>query len=109
AREAGQAVGIGGEPLGQDLDRDVAAELGIGGAPDRPHSALAELGGDAIVCDRILRAHSSRQRDCRVYQNEQGHARLAAQACTVLGAATCRCYFSPVASMVSKYCGSLSR
>ena len=57
ASEAGHAVGIMGERFRQDLDRNVAVELGVSGAPDFAHAAFAELGGDRIVCDGLLRAH----------------------------------------------------
>src|SRR6516164_4213281 len=59
AGEACEPVGIGGEGLGQDLERDLAVELGVCGAPDFAHAALAELGGDAVVRDGRLRAHSA--------------------------------------------------
>jgi hypothetical protein len=59
AGEACEPVGIGGEGLGQDLERDLAVELGVCGAPDFAHAALAELGGDAVVRDGLLRAHSA--------------------------------------------------
>ena len=48
ALEAGQAVGIGGEGLGQDFQRHVAVELRVAGAVDLPHPACANLGGDLI-------------------------------------------------------------
>ena len=49
ASESGQAIGIVREGIGQDLDGDPAVELGICGAIDRSHAALAEFGGDAVV------------------------------------------------------------
>jgi hypothetical protein len=52
ALEARQALAVLDEGGGQDLDRHVAAELGVLGAIDLAHAALAELGGDAIVGDR---------------------------------------------------------
>jgi hypothetical protein len=57
ALEAMHAPCIAGEGSRQNLDRDVAIEFRIGRAIDRPHSALAELGLDAVMCDRLLRAH----------------------------------------------------
>jgi hypothetical protein len=51
AGEAGQAVGVVGDGIGQELDVDVAVKFGAGGAPDFAHSALAEFGGDAVVGD----------------------------------------------------------
>src|SRR3954464_5567916 len=59
AGEAGETVGIGGEGFGQDLDGDVAIELGVGGAPDFAHASFAELGGDAVVGDGSLRRHGN--------------------------------------------------
>jgi hypothetical protein len=51
ALESSHAIGILRERLGQDLDGNVAVELGVSGAPDLSHPALAELGGNAIVGD----------------------------------------------------------
>ena len=48
ALEAGEALGVQGEVLGQQFERYVAAELRVGGAPHLPHPALAELGGDLV-------------------------------------------------------------
>jgi hypothetical protein len=42
AREARAAIGIGGEPGRQDLQRDVAPQLGVAGAVHLAHSARAE-------------------------------------------------------------------
>src|SRR5262249_9489696 len=57
AGEACETIGVGGEGVGQDFDRDVAIEFGVGGAEDGAHSALAELGGDAVVGDGGRRVH----------------------------------------------------
>ena len=48
ALEAREALPVLGEGRGQDLDRDVALELGVGRAVDLAHAALAELGGDLV-------------------------------------------------------------
>ncbi len=40
AVEAGQAVLVGGEVRGEDLDGDFAAEGGVGGFPDDAHAAF---------------------------------------------------------------------
>ena len=48
ALATGQAVGVGGEGVGQDLERHVPVELGVARAVDLPHSAAADLGGDGI-------------------------------------------------------------
>jgi len=53
ALEAGQAVGVGGEGLGQELESHVAAELRVGGAVNLPHAACAQGGGDAVVRERL--------------------------------------------------------
>ena len=42
AREAREAIGIGGQGCGQDLDGDVAIELGIARAIDLAHPAGAQ-------------------------------------------------------------------
>ena len=44
ALEARQAVGVGRERLGQDLDRDVAIELRVARAIDLAHAACADSG-----------------------------------------------------------------
>jgi putative endopeptidase len=49
ALEAGEALGVRGEQVGQDLDRDVAAQRGVGGAPHHAHPAFAERSDDAVV------------------------------------------------------------
>ena len=48
ALEAGQALLVLGERGGEDLDRHLALELGVGGAVDLPHAAFADLGGDLV-------------------------------------------------------------
>jgi hypothetical protein len=35
----------------------ITIQLGVGRTPDLAHAAFAELGGDAIVGDGLLRAH----------------------------------------------------
>jgi hypothetical protein len=49
ALEARQPLGVPGEVLGQDLDRHVAAERRVLGAPDHTHPALADLLDQAVV------------------------------------------------------------
>ncbi len=46
--EAAQAIGVGGEGGGEDLDRDVAAEARVLGAVDLPHAAGADGGEDLV-------------------------------------------------------------
>ena len=46
ALEAGQALGIVAEEIGQDLDRDVPLEPGVAGAIDFSHAAGADRGHD---------------------------------------------------------------
>jgi hypothetical protein len=48
ALEARETLGVGGECLGQDLDRDLAPELRVGRPVDDPHPALAERAGDLV-------------------------------------------------------------
>jgi hypothetical protein len=59
AVEAGHAVGIGGEGFGQDLEGDVAIQLGVGGAPDFTHATCTQLGRDAVMRNAGMRAHCS--------------------------------------------------
>ena len=44
--EACQAIGVAREGLGQDLDRDVAAERGVAGAIHLAHAPRPETAGD---------------------------------------------------------------
>ena len=46
ALEAGEALGVRSDGLGQDLDGHLATELGVFGAIHGPHAAFAQLGGD---------------------------------------------------------------
>ena len=46
--EAAQAIGVGGEGGGEDLDGDVAAEARVLGAVDLPHAAGADGGEDLV-------------------------------------------------------------
>ncbi len=48
ALESCEAVRVGGERLGKDLDRDLALQLRVGRPIDDPHPALAERGGDLV-------------------------------------------------------------
>ena len=48
ALEAREAIGIGGEQVGEDLDRDVAIQFPVAGAIHLPHPALAKLGENVI-------------------------------------------------------------
>ena len=52
-----------GEELGQDLDRHIAAELGVLGPIDLAHTALAELVGDLEV-RQCLANHRSTPSPC---------------------------------------------
>jgi hypothetical protein len=49
ALEPRHAVGIGGEDLGQQLDRHLPAQRGVLRTPHHSHAALAELGDQAIL------------------------------------------------------------
>ena len=50
-REPGQAVRVRREGVGQDLQRDLAVELGVGGLPDLAHAAFPEEGGHVVVAE----------------------------------------------------------
>ena len=50
-REPGEAVRVVCEGVRQDLQRDLAVELRIGGLPDLAHAALAEQRGDVVVAE----------------------------------------------------------
>ena len=47
--ETRAALRIGGHPLGQDLQRNLATELRVLGLPDHTHPALADLLDQAVV------------------------------------------------------------
>ena len=49
ALEAGHAVAVGGEFGRQDLQGDIAVQLGVMGAVDFAHPALADYFGDPVV------------------------------------------------------------
>ena len=51
ALEPREPLGIGGERLGQDLDRDVATELRVARAIDLAHAAGPEGGEDLVRAD----------------------------------------------------------
>ena len=51
APEAGDSLWIGREGLGQDLDRDLATELGVAGAIHLAHAASADGGEDLVRTD----------------------------------------------------------
>ena len=59
ALESGQAIQVRGERIRQHLERNLAAETGIGGAIDRTHPAFADPRGDFI--DAKTRAESESQ------------------------------------------------
>ena len=46
--EPGGALGIRGEHLGQDLDRDVAIQAGVAGAIHLAHAPLTQLPDDGV-------------------------------------------------------------
>src|SRR5204863_7742647 len=51
ALEPREAIGIGGDGIGQDLDRHVAIELRVARAIDLAHAAGAEWGDDFVRAD----------------------------------------------------------
>jgi hypothetical protein len=48
------------ESFGQHLDGDVAIQLCVGRPVHCAHASFTQLGYDAIMCDRLLRAHRAR-------------------------------------------------
>ena len=57
AAEARQAIGIGGEELGQDFDRDVAIELRVARAIHLAHAARTQRFEDFVGPDPRAYAH----------------------------------------------------
>src|SRR5262249_17236983 len=55
--ETGQAVRVVGEGGRKDLDGHFAPQLRIRRPPDLAHAAFAQLRGDAVMRDGLLRAH----------------------------------------------------
>ena len=51
ALEARQAFGVGRERVRQNLDRHLAAQRGVGGAPHLSHAAFAKGRGDLVDAD----------------------------------------------------------
>ena len=47
--EPGQPIGVGSEGVGEDLQRDIAAQLRVGGAIDLAHAALADEGSHVVM------------------------------------------------------------
>jgi len=56
--EARHAVGIPRQRFGQNLDRHIAVELGICGAPHLTHTTFAKLRMNAVMSNGLSRAHS---------------------------------------------------
>jgi hypothetical protein len=56
AAEACQPVGIAGEQVGEDLDRDVAVQLRVAGAIHLAHSARAEQGHNFVRAEPLSSA-----------------------------------------------------
>ena len=50
-REAPEAQRVGGEPLGQELDRHVAVQLLVVGPPDLAHAAGPDAGGQLVSAE----------------------------------------------------------
>ena len=46
-----EPIRVRGEGVGEDLQRDVAAELRVGGAIDLAHAAFADESGDVVMCE----------------------------------------------------------
>ena len=51
AAESLQAVGVRGHPGGENLEGDLAPQLGVRGAIHLAHAAFAQLGEDAVVAE----------------------------------------------------------
>ncbi len=49
--EPGQPIRVSREGVGQDLQGDLAVELGVGRLPDLAHAALADEGGDVVMAE----------------------------------------------------------
>ena len=49
--EAAHAAGVGGEPLGQELHRDVAVKVEVARAPDLAHAPCAQAGEKLVATE----------------------------------------------------------
>jgi hypothetical protein len=61
--EPREPIRLSREGVGQDLQRDLAVELGVGGLPDQAHAPLADEGGHVVVPKAVadLKCHQSRR------------------------------------------------
>ena len=50
-REPGEPIRISGKRLGQDLQRHLPVQFGIGGLIDLSHAAFTNEGGDIVVAE----------------------------------------------------------
>ena len=62
ALEPRHAIGVLGENVRQDFDRYLAPQLSVGSPPHFAHAAFAQLGGDPVMSDGMLRAHGGDSR-----------------------------------------------
>src|SRR5579864_1189832 len=53
ALEAAERLGFGGEIIGQELQRDVAAQFQVFGFIDHSHSAPTDLAQDTVMADGL--------------------------------------------------------
>lgn len=58
--EAGEAIRIIREDVGQDLQRTLAVELRVGALPNLSHAALTKEGSDVVMADRRAGCQLSR-------------------------------------------------
>ena len=49
--EPGEAIRVIGKGDGEDLQRDLAVKLGVGGLPDLVHTPLAEQSGHVVMAE----------------------------------------------------------
>ena len=73
ALETRQAFGVGGKRIGEDLDRDLAAERGVGAAPHLPHAAFTDLSGD-VVDAKTSSSRRSRRKASRMVRSPSSRA-----------------------------------
>ena len=75
--EPGEAIRIVREGVGQDLQGDLAVELGVGGLPDLAHAPLAEEGRDVVVPEAGAsgQGHESVCAEIGTFYAEREHSR----------------------------------
>jgi hypothetical protein len=74
ALESGEALGVRGEGIGQNLDGDVAIQLPVSGAVDLSHASRADLREDFVCAETNAGRKRHRNMGRRRDYTAEGHA-----------------------------------